>query len=104
MSPSPVARAETTAASILPGPRLLSRSPNRASRWTGSTREASTRVADYWILNLVERVLEIYREPILDPTTRFGWRYASLEILAPGASAAPLVAPAARIPVSDLLP
>ena len=61
-------------------------------------------VADYWILNLVERVLEIYREPILDPTTRFGWRYASLEILAPGASAAPLAAPAARIPVSDLLP
>ena len=61
-------------------------------------------VADYWILNLVERILEIYREPILDPATRFGWRYASLEILAPGVSAAPLVAPAARISVSDLLP
>jgi len=61
-------------------------------------------VADYWILNLVERVLEVYREPILDPTTRFGWRYASMEILAPGVSTAPLVAPAARIPVSDLLP
>jgi Uma2 family endonuclease len=61
-------------------------------------------VADYWILNLVERLLEIYREPILDPTTRFGWRYASLEILAPVVSAAPLAAPAARIPVSDILP
>ena len=61
-------------------------------------------VADYWILNLVERVLEIYREPIQDPTTRFGWRYASLEILAAGASAAALAAPAARIPVSDVLP
>ena len=61
-------------------------------------------VVDYWILNLVERVLEIYREPILDPTTRFGGRYASREILAPGASAAPLAAPAARIPVSDVLP
>ena len=52
----------------------------------------------------MERVLEIYREPILDPTARFGWRYASLETLAPGASAAPLAAPAARIPVSDILP
>ena len=61
-------------------------------------------VADYWILNLVERMLEIYREPILDPATRFGWRYASLEILASGASTAPLVAPAARISISDLLP
>lgn len=61
-------------------------------------------IVDYWILNLVERILEIYREPILDPATRFGWRYASLEILASGASTAPLVAPAARIFISDLLP
>jgi Uma2 family endonuclease len=61
-------------------------------------------VADYWILNLVERILEIYREPILDPATRFGWRYASLETHAPGATAAPLAAPAARISISDLLP
>jgi Uma2 family endonuclease len=61
-------------------------------------------VADYWILNLVERILEVYREPIPDPSTRFGWRYASIAILAPGVSAAPLAAPAARIPVSDLLP
>ena len=67
----------------------------------GSTREASTRepASPTLDLNLVERVLEIYREPILDPATQFGWRYASLEILAPGASAAPLAAPAARIPV-----
>jgi len=36
-------------------------------------------VADYWILNLVERVLEVYRQPIADPMTRFGWRYASTE-------------------------
>lgn len=61
-------------------------------------------IVDYWILNLVERILEIYREPILDPATRFGWRYASLEILASGASTAPLVAPAAWIFISDLLP
>jgi Uma2 family endonuclease len=61
-------------------------------------------IADYWILNLVEGILEIYREPILDPATRFGWRYASMKILAPGAFVAPLVAPTARIPVSDLLP
>jgi len=61
-------------------------------------------IADYWILNLVERILEIYREPILDPATRFGWRYASREILGSGASTALLVAPAARISISDLLP
>jgi len=61
-------------------------------------------VADYWILNLVARVLEIYREPIEDPATPFGWRYADVEARAPGAFAAPLLAPAARVAINDLLP
>jgi len=61
-------------------------------------------VPDYWILNLVERVLEVYRDPVEDAARPFGWRYAARETLAPGASAAPLAAPAARIAVSDLLP
>jgi len=61
-------------------------------------------VADYWILNLVDRALEVYRGPIEDPAARFGWRHASTEVLAPGSFATPLVAPAARIVVSDLLP
>jgi|SRR5580765_4972052 len=61
-------------------------------------------VADYWILNLVARVLEIYREPIEDPATPFGWRYADVEERAPGAFAAPLLAPAARVAINDLLP
>jgi len=65
---------------------------------------AQAGIADYWILNLVARVLEVYRTPIADAAARFGWRYASTEVLAPGSSAAPLAAPAARIPVSDLLP
>lgn len=61
-------------------------------------------VADYWILNLVDRVLEVYREPIEDAAARFGWRYAWTEVLSSGSSATPLIAPAARISVSDLLP
>ncbi len=61
-------------------------------------------VADYWILNLVDHVLEVYRGPIEDPDARFGWRYAWTEVLSSGSSATPLVAPSVRIPVSDLLP
>jgi Uma2 family endonuclease len=61
-------------------------------------------VADYWILNLVDRVLEVYRGPIEDPAARFGWRYALTEVLSSGSSATPLVAPGVRISVSDLLP
>ena len=54
-------------------------------------------VADYWILNLVDRVLEVYREPREDAAARFGWRYAWTEVLSFGSSATPLVAPGARI-------
>jgi Uma2 family endonuclease len=61
-------------------------------------------VAEYWILNLIDRVLEVYREPIEDPPARFGWRYARVEILATGASVTPLIAPGTRVLVSDLLP
>ena len=61
-------------------------------------------MAEYWILNLAARVLEVYREPRVDPTARFGWRYGWTEVLSSGSSAAPLVAPGARISVAELLP
>ena len=61
-------------------------------------------LADYWILNLVDRILEIYREPVVDSAAPFGWRYASVERLGSEATAAPLAVPAARVRVSDLLP
>lgn len=59
---------------------------------------------DYWILNLIDRVLEVYRRPVADPAARFGWRYATREVVAADGFAAPLAAPHARIAVSDVLP
>ena len=61
-------------------------------------------IEDYWILNLVDRVLEVYRQPAADAASAFGWRYASMEILRPGASVAPLDVPSARVAIADLLP
>ena len=61
-------------------------------------------VADYWVLNLLDRVLEVYREPIEDPAARFGWHYASIEVLPSGSVAIPLIAPGVRIPIAHLLP
>jgi Uma2 family endonuclease len=37
---------------------------------------ARERVAEYWIINLVESVVEIYRDPTEDPSARFGCSYA----------------------------
>jgi len=59
---------------------------------------------DYWIVNLVDRVLEVHRNPGPDPAASFGWRYQSVEALERGASVSPLTLSGARIRVADLLP
>jgi len=61
-------------------------------------------VRDYWIVNLVDRALEVYRDPGPDPATPYGWRYRAVERLDPAAVVSPLALPAVRIAVSDLLP
>ena len=61
-------------------------------------------LADYWVLNLVDRVLEVYREPAADAEAPFGWRYARREVVAPSGRVAPLAAPGAMVAVADLLP
>ena len=61
-------------------------------------------VRDYWIVNLVDRALEVYRDPGPDPAAPYGWRYLAVERLDPAAVVSPLALPAVRIAVSDLLP
>ena len=61
-------------------------------------------VADYWIVNLVERVLEVYRDPAREASAPFGWRYRSVERLTAPDRVALLALPAVRIAVADLLP
>src|SRR5713226_5816434 len=59
---------------------------------------------EYWIVNLVDRVLEVYREPAASPSAPYRWDYGTMEALGPSDSVSPLTAPAARIAVADLLP
>jgi len=61
-------------------------------------------VQDYWIVNLVDGVLEVYRDAAPDASAPYGWRYRSLETLSPPALVAPLVLPSSPIPVAALLP
>src|SRR5499427_1323375 len=62
---------------------------------------ARARIADYWILNLVDRVLEVHREPRrLD---RGRWSYASVKALGADATASALAAPGGIIRIVDLL-
>ncbi len=61
-------------------------------------------IDDYWIVNLVDRLLEVHREPERRETGRPRWAYASIATLGPHDVVTPLAAPAARIRVADLLP
>jgi Uma2 family endonuclease len=61
-------------------------------------------IPDYWIVNLVDRVLEVYREPAAESSAPYGWAYRSVTRLSPPATVAPLAISAARVAVADLLP
>lgn len=59
-------------------------------------------ILDYWIVNLVDRVVEVYREPAPDAAAPFGARYARREALDPSRQVSPLAAPHVSIHVRDL--
>jgi Uma2 family endonuclease len=61
-------------------------------------------IADYWILNLVDRMLEVHREPARPGPALRHWGYVSIDTFDAAATIAPLAAPAADIRVVDLLP
>lgn len=58
---------------------------------------AACGIPEYWIVNLIERVIEVYRQPAGDD-------FGSRQILQAGAEVSPLARQEARIQVSDLLP
>jgi Uma2 family endonuclease len=61
-------------------------------------------IRDYWIVNLIDRVLEVYRDPGPDPLALYGWRYRSVTTLTPPAVVVPLAFTSSQIAVVDLLP
>lgn len=61
-------------------------------------------IADYWIVNLIERQIEVYRNPVADPATRFGWRYEAPLIHPADSQVAPLARPDISIRVANVLP
>jgi Uma2 family endonuclease len=61
-------------------------------------------IQDYWIVNLVDRVLEVYREPAPDASAVYGWRYRSVTALVPPAVVVPFAFRSSPIAVADLVP
>jgi len=80
---------------------------SRAWRWIRRHKGslyARAGFADYWMVNLIDRVLEVYREPGPDPSAWLGWSYRSVAVLGREASVSPLALPGTHIRIVDLLP
>ena len=63
---------------------------------------ASAGIADYWVVDIPNRRLRVFRDPA--PIPDGGAAYRDDRAYAPGETVAPLAAPAAAVPVADLLP
>lgn len=61
-------------------------------------------VADYWLVDLVDEVLAVHRQPEPDATAPYGWRFASVTRVVRGQHLTSVVAPDVILLVADLLP
>ncbi|MBI3725898.1 Uma2 family endonuclease [bacterium] len=64
---------------------------------------AKAGIADYWIANLVDDVLEVRRDPRPSPRAKHGWAHRSTKTIKLSGAVSPLAVPAARIKVADFL-
>jgi Uma2 family endonuclease len=76
----------------------------RVARGRKTQAYARAGITDYWIVNLIDRVLEVHREPARPGPARRVWGYAAIDSFGAGRAVSPLAVPAARISVADLLP
>jgi Uma2 family endonuclease len=60
-------------------------------------------VEDYWIVNLIDRALEVYRDPAPSASAPCGWHYRSMERFVPPAVVRLLGLSTVRIGVAHLL-
>ncbi len=65
---------------------------------------AKARIQDYWVVNLQDRQLEVYRRPVSDASAPFWYSYADVLILNESEAVSPLAKPDVVIPIKSLLP
>ena len=75
----------------------------RFDRSLKSSLYARARIADYWIVNIPDHRLEVYREPMPDSAATFGWRYGLTVALGPEQRVTPVALPEVSVAVVELL-
>jgi Uma2 family endonuclease len=65
---------------------------------------AAARVPEYWIVDVNQRHVEVYRGPVVDPTAELGFRYPPPSVVKSGESIEPLAKPGCPIAIAQLFP
>lgn len=76
----------------------------RYDRGIKGSRYAASGIAEYWIINLPDKKLEVRRDPQPEPSERFGHHYATVQSLSISEAVQPPVMPTVSIAVMDLIP
>jgi Uma2 family endonuclease len=76
----------------------------RLDRGRKAALYARAGIAEYWIVNLVDRVLEVHREPAAMADQPLGHHYRSITRHPESASVSPLAATDCTITITDLMP
>lgn len=63
---------------------------------------AKARIEDYWIVNLADNCVEVYRNPVNDP--ELGFVYLEESVFGEDESVSPLAKPGSVVRVADILP
>lgn len=80
----------------------VSDSTLRFDRATKAELYAENNIDEYWIVNIKERCIEVYRRPVTDKN--FGFAFTEIIVVREGESVSPLAKPKAKIKVADILP
>ena len=64
---------------------------------------AKANIEDYWIINLKDDTLEVYRTPVAAPSQPYGYAYKMVSSLKAQDTVSPLAMPEATISVGELL-
>ncbi len=73
-------------------------------RTTKASLYARASIPEYWLLNLVDEVIEVHRDPQRSTDAPAGWRYAAVERYGSRDRVAPLARPDRFIATQDILP
>ncbi|NWG13653.1 MAG: Uma2 family endonuclease [Acidobacteria bacterium] len=65
---------------------------------------ARASIPEYWVVNLIDRHLEVFRNPRPDAQAPLGFRYSEALVIRTGEAMTPLFAPASLVNITDLLP